>query len=325
MSQRNTLADAKAARLPEAWNIASTDSRFVAILNEATRRCLYRGDYWATFGTYSVTAASRFMALPPRLDSIRAINVASSPTILRSRLHQFLANGWGSRDLTATTGSGIEEVMFQGAFPTDLAMTADSIVTVTCDLAGDVGETVTIFGKDANGNWVRTPAAAPTQDGETIALAQGAGTPSITTFSEIDDIIAPTTLTGQWYLYEGTVAAGTLIGEYEKWDQKPAHQRFLVPWVSATVTTVEVIGKLAYIPVAVDNDFLIIQNLTALKYAGMAILADERSDFDTGMKLMLLAQQELEFELSHHTSGFKRGINITGPGYGYGDTREYFQ
>src|SRR5438046_7656264 len=64
--------------------------------------------------------------------------------------------------------------------------------------------------------------------------------------------------------------------------------------------TVTLIAKLRHIPVSNDNDFLILQNIGALKTMVMAILKYERNLFAEGVAYEQQAVQLLQDELSSY-------------------------
>lgn len=319
--------------MPVAWNIPPNDSRFAAFLNEATERLLVRGRFWGTYSRYLLAASQRFISLPPRIDTMESIAVGRQPLQIRSQLFEFLSYGWGTRDRSTVTGSGVAEAQYLGSYPTAFEICDATAVTVVCDNDDDVGKEIRLFGEDANGNYVRTENGGSHIDGEIVTLAKSAGTASATVFADITGIQAPADLVGQWYLYAGTVAAGTLIGTYEHWDTHPSRKRYLIPWINADVSTVEIIGKNAFIPVVNDTDFLVINNLAALKLAGMAIQAEERHDWAEAQLLWeggkdkngvhrIGAINELHFELQHHEGAFQRGITIHAHGDNFGGITE---
>ncbi len=322
------------APLATAINIRPADSRFTDYLNEATMRLLLRGKFWDTCGRFAVTVDSQILTPPPYVDTVEAINVEKMPLPLRSRWYEFLDNGWGTRDDTLPNGSGISECILRGTSPTFRAMTASSILTVKCDLVSDVGKSVRIMGYDTNNNWVRTEVLGVWTDGEAVLLAQGAGTATTTTFSRVTDVQPPTNLNGKWWLYQGTVATGTLIGQYEYWESSPNYKQYLIPFVNPTITTVELMGKLAYRPVVNDTDYLIIGNLPALKLGMMACKAEQEHNWGEAQFLWeggtmkdgtrrIGAVQLLDQELQHHTGdGTQIGINLVGPSAGFGEVVE---
>lgn len=326
---RTTLGhalDSTLSRIPEILNIASTDARCLTYINMAERRMLVRGKYWGTTASYSVSAQSQFFTLPPFLDTAETFAIGKQPLPIHDATFQFLKNGWGVRDLTQTNGSGVVEVMEVGYFSTsvDIPTATPSTVTVKCDVALDVGKSVLILGYDSNNNWVRTLVAGVWQDGETILLAQGAGTNSATTFSKITGVQPPNNLSGQWWLYAGGIA-GTLLSNYQWWELSPNYKRYQIPFINSTITTVDVFGKKAWYPVKNNSDYLPVSNLDALTLAVRAIRAEENSDWVAANLLwnggvdkksgigILGVVQELDFELSHHEgSGLEYGINVVG-------------
>ena len=208
---RTTLSNVRASRIPEALNVSPDDARLVQYVNEATERLLHRGLWWGSYGRYAITATSQLLTLPAELDTIEAVAVSQIQMPVRDVFYEFLSNGWPTRDDTQPCGSGIEEVIYRGNFPTFVDLTADSVVTLICDLASDATKIVTVMGYDENDNWVRSLVDGEYVNGEQVALAAGAGTASTTTFSRITDIQVAEDLDGPWWLYAGV----TLLASYQ--------------------------------------------------------------------------------------------------------------
>lgn len=323
---RTTLKMVKASRIAEAINLRTTDARFLQYLNECIQRLLQKGKYWGTFGRYAISVDSQILTLPAHIDTPEAINIGKVPMPLRSPWFEFLALGYGTRD--STISNGINECIYRGTSPTFKDIPAATTLTVLCDVSADVGKTVRVLGYDASGNWVRTEVAGVWGDGEEVALAQGAGMASTTTFTRVTDIQAPDDLEGKWWLYAGTIA-GTLIGTYEYWETNPAYKQYLIPFVSTTLTTVEVMGKLAFYPVKKDTDYPLIGNIAALKLGCMACKAEEEHNWAEAQLLWnggkmrdgtvrIGAVQELDDELKHHVGdGIVQGINLINGNSGY--------
>lgn len=328
---RTTLKMVKASRIAEAINLRPTDARFLQYVNECIQRLLLKGKYWGTFGRYAITVDSQILTLPAHIDTPEAINIGKVPMPLRSPWFEFLALGYGTRD--SSISNGINECIYRGTAPTFKEVPASDFLTVKCDVTADVGKSVRILGYDASGNWVRTEVAGVWSDGEEVLLAQGAGTATATTFTRVTDIQAPDDLEGKWWLYAGTIA-GTMIGSYEYWETNPAYKQYLIPFVSTALTTVEIMGKLAFIPVKKDTDYPLIGNLAALKLGCMACKAEEENDFARASilwnggrskngQVILGAIQELDAELNHHTGdGQQLGISLVNGSSGYNSVVE---
>lgn len=204
-------------------------------------------------------------------------------------------------------------------------------------MSADVGQPVLLLGYDnaTPPNWIRTVQNGVWADGEIVLMAQGAGTTSLNTFSKLTAIqlgFLGTPLNGQSWLYAGSVATGTLLSNYNWWEQSPQYQRYQVPFINSTISTVQLIGKNAFIPVAKSSDYLPVGCLAAVKLGCRAIKAEEESDLvtaslcwdggtDPKTKVTVRgAIQELDSELQHFLGdGRHLVIQTNGSGYGPDD------
>ena len=331
------------SRTPQILNVPSTDVRLAQFVNESCERLLKRGKYWGTYSTYSTALTSQFFSLPPYLDTVETILFGHSPLPVHDLLYQYLGSGWGLREQNLPNGSGVNECLNVGTFPTFVdvippgSTSTGSQLTIKCDVLADVGQPVLLLGYDnaTPPNWIRTQQGGVWTDGEIVLMAQGLGTTSINMFSKLTAIqlgTAGTPLNGQSWLYAGSVATGTLLSNYQWFEQSPQYQRYQVPFVNSTISTVQLIGKNAFIPVAKPNDFLSVGCLAAVKLGCRAIKAEEEDNivaaslwWDGGMdpktKVMVRgAIQELDAELEHMVgSGRRMVIQTTGSGYSFDD------
>jgi hypothetical protein len=324
---RTTLADIRASRIPESLNIAPTDPRFVAYVNEASRRLLHMGKWHGTTGRFRMSVTAQLVTLPPQIAVIEAVALDSKVYQLRDQWFEFLDHGWGPRDDTSTTGSGTPDFIHRGYSCTiSDVIGVDKKLRWICDLASDVGKQLIVMGYDETGNWIRTSQGGSMRDGEAVTLAQTPGALTTHNFSAVTDIILPSDMDGQCWLYEEQDGTATqrLIGNYQYFETRPNYPRYLLPAVNATASTVELIGKLAFVPVAHDNDYNIIGNPDALKLACMAVIAEEQHNWVEANLLWyggkmadatprIGAVQLLEQELDHHTgSGRRIGMTVAG-------------
>jgi hypothetical protein len=328
-------------RIPEFLNISPTDTRFPQYVNQACDRILKRGKYWGTYARYLVNATSQLWSPPPYIDTVERANVSKQPLPVHDLLYQFLDNGWGSRDDTLPNGSGVNELLVRGTYPTMVDVPAGgSKLVIRCDVALDAGQPVLVTGYDINGNWIRTLDTTTNtwRDGEVILMSQSPGTTSVNTFRagplvSIQLGTQGTPLNGQSWLT--AQVDGSLLSNYQWFEFSPNYQRYLVPFVNSTVTTIEVIGKLAYIEAIRDSDYLTIGNLAAVKLGARAIKYEEEENFllssllwEGGMdpktkQPIIGVKQEMEYELRHFMGdGRQIGINTTGSGYGAMDIVE---
>lgn len=339
--QRTTFAHAQASRIGDAINVDPYGdvTRFASHVNEACQRLLPMGKYWSTYSTWATALTSQFFSLPPYLDTLEAIILGASVLPIHDLLYQWISGGWGLRDQTLPNGSGVSEALNVGNFPTFVdvippgSTSTGSQLTIKCDVAEDVGTAVLLLGYDNSTppNWIRTKQGGVWKDGEVVLMAQGAGTTSINTFSRLTAIqlgTPGTPLNGQSWLYAGSVATGTLLSNYQYFENTPSYQRYQVPFINSTISTINVVGKNAFIPVINPTDYLSVGCLAAVKLGCRAVKAEDESDWVTANLLwnggvdpktkqrIIGAKDELEKELDHYLgSGRRIGLTLVGSGY----------
>jgi hypothetical protein len=342
---RLTLGDVRESRIPAVLGVCSDSARVVEFVNEATQRLLTKGHWWGSYARIRFCATDGCLTMPPQVAALERAAVCGSSVSVHDQWYEFLENGFGLRhelngsssdDSAGTScncGSfGMGEALQRGTFPTfaDVQGTNKKL-RVVCDLSGDAAKEILLLGYDENGNWIRTLQSGVIRDGEIVAMAQGNGTTSSNFFSVITDIQAPDDLDGQWWLYEYNNDDATLrmLGHYQYFERRPNYQRYFFPSIRSgsnsegecSLTTVEAIVKLDFIPVKNDTDYLLIGNLPAVKEMARAIhLAENEPDGEKAERLIRsgyrLALNELDTELQHYLGDRKIGIDIVGPSVG---------
>lgn len=341
---RITVGDAKNSRIPNALGIGPSDARFIQWLNEAQQRLIIEGRYWGTTARFNICATNGCITLPRQIASIERVNVCGNPTPVRDQWYEFLDNCFGTIESQTPSGgccsnggraSGMNEAIYRGHYSTfnDIIGTLKKL-TFICDLASDVGKKVILLGYDGNGNWIRTTQSGVIADGEVVALAQGGGVTTTNFFSSVTDVQFTQAMDGQSWLYELNTLDSTLrmIGHYQYDEPRPNYARYYFPSVcprptqngSCAYTKVEIIGKLEFIPVAKDTDYLIIGNIPALKELMVALKkAENESDSVKAntiiMAGMTLAKAILDRELEHYHGGAQFKINVEGSSLGQND------
>jgi len=205
-------------------------------------------------------------------------------------------------------------------------------IIFVCDVAADVGATVTVMGYDGNGNWIRTNPGSVWQDGETIALAQSGGTTSTSIFSSITAIRFTAVRKGQVWLYEYDTVTTTqrLIGHYQYWEIMPSYTRYFIPSIcntssgsnSCNSTLVEIMAKLDHLPLVLDTDYPVIQSIPAMKLEMQSKQklnsAVSTADFTEGKLFHKDAIASLESQLDHFLGvGRRMGMTIVGDTLGH--------
>lgn len=171
--------------------------------------------------------------------------------------------------------------------------------------AQDIGKTITIYGKQYGAQPLQTEVAGVWQPGVTITAASPiAQTAALVT--KIDSVVREAT-EGMAYLYEYDPATGLLrmLAAYEPNETNPAYRRMRIPHMSCKAHSTDANGVntwqlealvlLEHIKIQNDNDFLIVSDMAALKYAIQARKLEEANDYQSAEAFWDKAIRELNF------------------------------
>lgn len=290
-----------------------SDARVVSYLNEAQERLIPKGKWVGTLVRYRVCLNNSCITIPRQVETIEAWALCNFPGTVRNAFYEFVENGPGLR--TDKCGSPHQLIDRGTACVFNDMSGSNSFVNVQSAVAEAADARILIRGYDQNAQWIRTqePAASGTWiDGEYVAI-NTTGTRSVNKFSSVTETIKPVTK-GPVNLYEWPQALGAnfqQIAYYESDETIPIYRRYLIPNIANSGTccgaesdcedkSVTLLVKLRHMPVANDNDFLILGNIAALKLMVMAILKEERNLFDEAQAYEAKAVGELQNELSSY-------------------------
>lgn len=316
------------------------------------------GKWWGTYASFRMCVTNGCVTLPRQIACVESAAICGVPLTVRDQWFEYLESGaglidgqcglWGERGLWG-------EASMRGRSPTfsDIKQPGSQIKFV-CDVAADVGQVVIVTGWDANGNTVRTMQGGVWANGEAITLAQGAGTVSTTVFARIQDILFPQVMDGQSWLYEHSGSVDRLIGQYEYNNTRPSFARYQFPSLTPNPAAcgippcpgpcntnsqvqpqltiscdypanfrVDIMGKLEHIPVALDNDYLILGNSNAMLVMMQGIQKSiEEPNAIVKDQILAVAQKAAEIlldqELNHYRGdGVVTSFNVRGSSIGY--------
>lgn len=327
---RTTFLDAKNSRLPAVVNVSPEDDRFRQYLNEACQRLVQTGEkFHGLYGEFAFCVDQDCVTLPRQIANVEAVAVCGRPLTIRGSWFQFLQSGPGVSSGSSCTGSswgcGISFQQKAGDFCTyrDILGTNKKI-RVYCDVAEDADAVITLSGYDESGNWIRTQVGGVWIDGEQVAL--NSVTPQLTTklFTSLVSVQKPQTNGSvRLYEYDTTLLTQRDIAVYEPDETNPAYRRVEIRGLSGTSgccgstdedcteAKVTVMAKLEFIPVARDEDWLLIGNLPALKDELQAILKSENNLFEESLAWHMKAVNALRAELRHYVgSGVVQPIKM---------------
>lgn len=294
-------------RIASAAGLCSTDARVFSYLNRAVRRLLQRGKYAGTYQQYRLrVSSSDLITWPRQFATIETAAVNDRPVTIRNEWYEYLQAGPGIQKSTSSL-----QLVDRGdghcAF-TDITEDAtDRKIKVYADVNEGTGKTIILQGYDENGNRIRTQVSGAWIDGERVAIPSTSGTQTLSTkyFTKLVRVIkSETNGVVRLYEYDATNAVNVqLLAIYEPDETVPSYRRSYLPSLSrqrvggATYATVDVMAKLRFVPVAQENDFLIIGNLDALEEMTRALVHFDNKSFEEGYKSQSHALKLLDEEL----------------------------
>ena len=293
-----TLGDIK-QNIAMLLSLGSTDSRVAGYINEAQERLLYKGKWVGTYAKYAVANSNGTITWPRQLETIEAVAVSDTPGIVRNEWYEFLENGPGLRD--SADGDDLtlidrgEAVVFSDIDGSNKRLRLHTAVTA------DAGKKVLLQGYDKNGNWIRTLEDGSYIDGEYVTLTSGY-VETLNIFTELVGAQKPKTEGSVTVKeYDTTTTTERTIATYEPNETRPSYRRSLIPGLPDTSTkTVTVVGKLRFIPVANDTDWLIISHEAAIKEMVMSIDKAEKNLPQEAAMYEGRAVKLLEEQLMHY-------------------------
>jgi hypothetical protein len=293
--------------------VCATDARIPLYLNEAQERLMSKGRWVGTVIRYRICTSESCITLPRQIETVEAWALCDCPLTVRDKWYEFAANGPGQR--RSDLGSSMNMIDRGTACVYQDMSGTTSFINVQSAVAEAVDARILLRGYDDNAQWIRTqePAASGIWiDGEYVAI-NTTGTRSVNKFSSLTEAIKPVT-NGPVNLFEWPAALGAnfqQIAYYESDETLPIYRRYLIPNIAnackcnnaqddCASKTVTILAKLRHIPVSNDNDFLVLQNRSALKLMIQAILKEERNVWNEATVYEARAVQELENELGSH-------------------------
>lgn len=286
MPSRLRLFDVKQSSLPQDSGLCAANTPGVAaVVNACQRRLLYCKEAgpeswhgtWAELG-FSVSRSSPYLTLPREVARLEYVDLCSRPIVLNSQWVEYLqfGNGRMPKQFPCQNWPQVFQAYTRNIVPTQVDLTnAPQFITVFLTDTADVGKRVLIQGPDANGQTVYS------QDGfnQVTGIYVNLTSPFVTTpltFSNITGIQKDLTNGPvQIFQQDPTTGVQVLLCTMAPSETTSAYRRYLFNPLPASCCppaiagapqslTVTAIAKLELIPVVVDTDYTLIQNLEAL-------------------------------------------------------------
>jgi hypothetical protein len=318
--------DLRHSRTPQAiGHCAADNGELPEIVNEAQERLVFAGGevgWWGSWAkmVFNVDAVSDpFITCPRNVARLINLDVCRRPVRIQNEFYEFLEAGIGLQPQTlcgtgALRGCNMMETYDRGEFPTfsDLVPGNKRLRFYITD-SSDIGRRVLVQGQDANGMTIYSLDGQVQVQGIYVVLT----TPFVDTPFDISVLsgLQKDTTIGIVRIFEVDTSTGTqrLISTMEPSEQVAGYRRYFLNGLPRSccdtaltdTATVQVtaMAKLAFIPVVADADYLIIQNLPALKEECQAVRFSEMDDSGSAQQATFRhgrAINLLNGELRHH-------------------------
>ena len=322
------LKDVRQSRIPEAIGTCASDGgKLLEIVNEAQQRLVFAGGETGWWGSwvkmvFTVTGTTDpFITLPRNIARLINMDICRHPVRIQNEFYEFLEAGVG---LQPGCECNALETYDRGMFPTfsDIVPPNKRLRFYITD-AADIGRRVLVQGTDQNGTTIYSLDGVDEVTGLYLAFTQPfVDTPfNITTLTGLQKDFT----VGQVRVFEVDTVTGVsrLILTMEPSEEVAGYRRYFLNGLPANccgstlpvppTTQVTAMAKLALIPVAVDPDYFVIQNLAALKEECQAVRFSEMDD-STSAGLSELHHRKaiklLNGELIHHFGKERPAINF---------------
>lgn len=289
---RPTLSTFRAQWPDEAMGICQGDAKVAQYCNDAQERLLMdplapdEGWYggWITMNLVgSASNGTAYFTTPRDIARLVVMSACQNPVHIRNGFYEYLNYGSGLQPKTcASSCSSVYEAYERDSVVTfsNLLSTPQTIRIYTTDVR-DIGKRVLLQGKDANGQTILTtdPGTGHSAPGEYVVI-MSPFRDSVNTFSTITGIQKDETWgMVQLFQVDPTTGVETSLSVMEPTEASALYRRYMLTGIqnsslcctTSGVLTVTAQGRLDFIPVANETDYLTIPNVPALVEECMSI------------------------------------------------------
>jgi hypothetical protein len=305
---QQTLAQARPAltQVSGMTGMSLTDARFVARINLAQEEIINEGDWPGVVDRWHMLfdEITGELVLPYYLDRLMQVTVDRCPTQIMSPWAEFVNYGAGPQDDTMFAGSGnqfiprnwIGDCLDRGEVPSRRPIPPDTDATTyspwvlrlyTTVSEGTPPPVVNLQGYDDDGLLIRTQSDGEWINGENLTLVDGTGyAQSTSQFSKLTHVVKPQT-NGYVRLaaYSASQNLEITLSDYAPVETTPSYRNYFIqqlwrPTQGVCNRVVLARARRRFVPVAQDEDVLIIGNTNALKCMMIAQWKRDAGDYD---------------------------------------------
>lgn len=322
------LKDVRQSRIPEAIGCCASDAgKLIEIVNEAQERLVFAGGetgWWGSWQKMVFTVAGLtdpYITAPRNIARLINMDVCRHPVRIQNEFYEFLEAGKGLQPGCVCQDL---ETYDRGLFPTfsDLVPGNKRLRFYISD-AADIGRRALVQGTDGNGTKIYSLDGVDQVSGIYVSFNQ----PFVETPFDINTLtgLQKDYTVGQVRVFEVDTVTGVsrLILTMEPGEEVAGYRRYFLNGLprnccgstdpAAVTTQVTVLAKLALMPVIVDPDYLVIQNLTALKEECQAVRFGEMDDSGSAGQAALHHRNAIRLlngELIHHLGKDRPAVNF---------------
>ena len=303
------------SRLNQIASTCTSSSEFSSLVNEATEALMTRGNWWGTVQPISCAIYSNKITWPRYVGTVLAMNVCDKPVDLSNKWYKFMPFDAARHPQWAKQSAAND--WYSGNLKSDSAMTSPVFnqmnpaypmpIQIYIENSSDAGKYITIFGKDSNGQVLRSLRSDGSyQEGVIIAM-QYPFTQTQASFQIVTRVLKDVT-NGPVRLYQMDLSNSVRreMAYYEPSETNPEYvvnqlrgHNFDVQTSLGYISPVKVdaLVKLNYVPVVNGQDIVQIDNARALKFMIQSIKLDEANDTKGSQEFELKAFRELNYEM----------------------------
>lgn len=295
MPQKLRLYDLRMSRLPSLIGACQSDVNVIAeAVNTAQQRLIYAREageegWYGSFAeiVFNVSRAEPYITLPREVARLEVINVCNHPVPVNNQFAEYLrfGNGRMPKQHRHCAGAQIREMYSRNNAVTFTEMTnAPQFISVYITDAQDVGKRILIQGLDADNETVYSQDNSNQVTGVFLTM----NSPSVMTTMTLSALqgIQKDITVGVVRVYQHDPATGDeiLLLTMQPGEMTAQYRRYYLhnlptnccqtPGNPSTVQ-VTAIAKLEPIPVAVDTDYLLLQNMQAIIAECQSVRYDE--------------------------------------------------
>lgn len=325
---RTRLYDIRLSDFPKVLGICSSDVASVAsAANTANRRLLYcreaTEDGWyggfAEVG-FDVDPDSPYITAPRGIARLEMINVCQVPVPLHNQYFEYLLWGTGRMRRQCGRNNCITAAYMRNNAVTFVEMPTGSYIRIYVTESQDVGKRVLIQGVDTVDNILYSNDGTNRVTGQFLTLEQ----PFVTSSFQLSNLtgIQKDITAGdvQFFAVDSVTGDETLLLTMQPSEQTASYSRYYLNRLprnccNADDTTVRVtaIAKLDFIPMRVDTDYSLIQNIEALIEEGQSM---RYSRIDTMAAKQMAAERHVQAvrllngEITHFLGELNVSVNF---------------